>query len=69
MNNERKIKDLYHIVDELVNIRDIINFPKQSLRNRFNAALEDIQKHNNLLNNNKEYWNRLLDIVDNQRQI
>jgi|TARA_Y100000310_G_scaffold294179_1_gene324434 hypothetical protein len=69
MNNERKIKDLYHIVDELVNIRDTINFPKQSLRNRFNAVLEDIQKHNNLLNNNKEYWDQLLDIVDNQRQI
>ena len=45
MNNERKIKDLYHIVDELVHIRDTINFPKQSLLNRFNASLEDIQKH------------------------
>jgi len=69
MNNERKIKDLYHIVDELVHIRDTINFPKQSLLNRFNASLEDIQKHINLLNNNKEYWNGLLDIIDNQRQI
>ena len=69
MNNERKIKDLYHIVEELVNIRDTINFPDLSLLMRFNATLEDIQKHNNLLNNNNKYWDQLLNIVDNQRQI
>ena len=65
---DRKIKDLFYIVEELVKIRDSINFPYHNLYAKFNDVLEDIQNHNFLLDIHAK--NYLLDInhlIDNQQ--